>query len=214
MNKELHIIKNPDDQKMFQEIISFLEKVEAGMTPLQITEFVLNDIEFPTPYGKFQQAKTELKHRYSQLVDFYYQLKEKEIQIKIKEKEKEGQKNELRKDLLDLEIEKNYFQLTQIESELKRIISEARVFFNVYQGSKQLDELPPEECFKLEAENWAKKTLNTPTIFEERYGSAYLKKAIGEENYQQYKKIRQQGFGLLPREIFEVVEKNKQLKEK
>ena len=33
-----------------------------------------------------------------------------------------------------------------------------------------------------------------------------MKKVLGEGNYQKYKELRQKGFGLLPREIFEIKE--------
>jgi len=210
MNKALTIIENPEDKEMFQKVAEFLDKTNTGMTKIQIENFVLNDIEFPTEYGKFVQAQAELGLRFTQVVDYYYQIKEKEIQIKIKERDQKKETDELKKELLELQQEKLEIQLLALKKELKRVCQEARHFFAVYQKHPEFQNLTPEEAFKLEAENWAKKTMNMPTVFEERYGESYMKKALGDENYKKYKELRQKGFGLLPREMFEI----KQLKGK
>ncbi|MBT9175503.1 MAG: hypothetical protein DDT22_01182 [candidate division WS2 bacterium] len=211
MNKELkqlQIIEKKEDKEMIEEISSFLEKADKGMSLIQIENFVLNDIEFPTEYGKFVQARFELVHRFQQLTDLYYQIKETEIKIKIKERDTNKEKDELKKELLLLQQEKEEMKLFGFKNQLKRILKEARIFYQNYQKHPEFQKFTPEEEFKLEAENWARKTINMPTIFEERYGENYMKKALGEANYQKYKQLRQKGFGLLPREIFEV----KQLK--
>jgi len=210
MNKALEIIQDKEDKKMFQSIIDLIEKTYSGMTPIQIENFVLNDIEFPTPYGKFEQAKFELVSRYQQLVDLYYEIKEREIKIKQQERKIEKAKDDLEKELLELQKEKLEIQIVNLKRRLKTIIGEAKVFYRVYQEHPEFHKLTPEKAFQLEAENWARKTLNMPTIFEERYGKDYMIKALGEENYQKYLELRRKNFGLLPREMFEV----KQLKEK
>jgi len=209
MNKALSIIENSKDREMFKKIARLAKEHYTGMTKLQIENFVLNDIEFPTPYGKFVQASFELVARFHRIVDLYYQIKEKEVQIKIKERDIKKETDELKKELLKVQQEKLEMQLFGLKQELNKICKEARYFFNVYQRYPEFHNLTPEKAFKLEVENWAKKTLNMPTIFEERYGENYMKKALGEENYKKYKELRQKVMGLLPREIFEI----KQLKD-
>jgi uncharacterized protein YeaC (DUF1315 family) len=209
MNKVLSIIENPEDRKMFQKIAEFLDKTYTGMTQIQIENFVLNDVEFPTDYGKFVQAQRELSLRFSLVVDYYYQIKEKEVKIKMKKREMKKEKDELKKELIKIQIEKLEFQLFSLKKELKKICQEARFFYAIYEKHPEFHNLKPEEAFKLEALDWAKKTMNMPTIFEERYGENYMIKALGEENYKKYKELRQKSFGFLPREIFEV----KQLKD-
>lgn len=208
MNKELEIIENQDDKEMMTAVSSFLEKAAKGMSPIQIENFVLNDVEYPTDYGKFVQARFELASRFNQVIDAYYEIKEKEIQIEMKEREISNEKDDLRIKLLQLQKEKMEVQLEGMKNNLKKILSEARIFYEVYKKHPDFHDLTPEKEFELEAENWAKKTINMPTIFEERYGRDYMIKALGEENYKRYLEVRRQGFGLLPREIFEV----KQLK--
>ena len=202
MNKYLQIIEDPQDKKMCEKIIAFLERFDTALSPIQIENFVLNDIEFPTDYGKFEQAKLELSARFGLLIDAYYSIKEKEIEIKKLQRKRESEKDDLEKELLKLKEERTQLQLVNQKKELKRILKEARIFFQVYEKHPEFQELNAKEKFNLEAEQWAKKTLNMPTVFEERYGENYMKKALGEGAYQKFKELRQKGFGLLPREIF------------
>ena len=212
--KALEIIESQEDKKMFQEVIGFLEKHIFGMSPIQIQNFILNDIEFPTLYSKFEQSKFELSHRYHQLVDIYYEIKEKELKIQMKERDIKNEKDELKKKLLELQKEKLELQLLGQKKEVKKIIKEARVFYQIYQDQPELQNLTEKEILKLEAETWARKTLNLPTTFEERYGKNYMIKAIGEENYKKYLETRKKLFGLLPRELFEVKQLPSQEKNK
>jgi len=210
MNKYLEILKNAEDQEMFKKVASFLEEFSGGMSQIQIENFILNDVEFPTPYGKFQQAKFELLSRFQQLIDVYYDIRTKEIKIKQKERQIENSKDDLEKELFKIEKEKLEVQLLSTKNKVKTLVKEARIFFKTYQEHPEFHKLNPQEAFDLEAENWVKKTLNMPTIFEERYGKNYMVKALGEENYKKYLEVRRKGFGLLPREIFEI----KQLEDK
>jgi len=206
MNKYLQIIENPKDKELCEKIIELSKKFDTAMTPIQIENFVLNDIEFPTSYGKFIQCQLELTGRFGQIVEIYYQIKENEIKIRQKERKIAETQDDLEKELLELQREKLELRILGSKKELKKILREARLFFRFYEKHPEFQELTPEKAFQLDAEQWAKKTLNMPTVFEERYGENYMKKVLGEGNYQKYKELRQKGFGLLPREIFEIKE--------
>ena len=201
MNKYLQIIENPKDKELCEKVIELFKKFDTAITPIQIENFILNDIEFPTSYGKFTQCQLELASRFGQLIEIYYQIKENEIKIRQKERKIIETQDDLEKELLELQKEKLEMKILGSKRELKKILKEARVFFGFYEKHPEFQELSPEKTFQLEAEQWAKKTLNMPTVFEERYGEDYMKKALGEGAYQKLKELRQKGFGLLPREI-------------
>lgn len=211
MNKKYLQIIPEKDKAMVEKIAGLLEKFDTAMTPIQIHNFVLNEIEFPTDYAKFVQSKLELASRFDGLIKFYYDYKEIEVEIKKLERKLEQEKDDLERELLELRKEREEIKMLGIKRQLNSLLRETREFYLVYEKNKKFDKLPPEKKFELEAEGWAKKCLNTPTIFEERYGEGFMKKALGEANYQQYKELRQKGFGLLPREIFELkqLEKSK-----
>jgi len=204
MNKYLQIIENPKDKELCEKVIELFKRFDTAITPIQIENFILNDIEFPTSYGKFTQCQLELASRFGQLIEIYYQIKENEIKIRQKERKIIETQDDLEKELLELQKEKLEMKILGSKRELKKILKEARVFFGFYEKHPEFHELSPEKAFKLEAEQWAKKTLNMPTVFEERYGKDYMIKALGKENYQKFLELRRKGFGLLPREIFEI----------
>ena len=202
--KQLEIIENEKDRNRFQKIAEFSKRFHFGMSRIQIENFVLNDIEFPTPYGKFKQAIVELVHRLQNLTNLYYQIREKEIKIKMKEQAIIGEANPLKEDLLILQQEKLEIQLNALKMQVKTLLTEAQVFFEVYESYPQFHNLSSQEILELEKADWGKKTLNMPTVFEERYGERYMREVLGQENYAKYLEGRRRGFGLLPRELLKI----------
>lgn len=190
-----------EDKKIFNIIPQFLDD---SISKIQAFNFVLNDIEFPTPYAKFQQAKRELINRWSKLMDASYETRETEIKIKMKEREIENEKDDIKRELLELEKEKFHLKLSILKANITSVLKEARIFWEVYSKHPEFQNLSEEEAYKLELETWAQKTMNVPTIFEERYGKEYMKKVLGDENYIKYSELRKKLFGILPREIMEV----------
>lgn len=203
-SKALDIVESKEDKKMFQQVIGFLDKHVFSMSPLQVHNFVLNDIEYPTAFSKFEQAEFELASRYNQILDSYYQVREKQLRIEMKEKEIEKEKDELKKELLKLQKEKLELQLISQKTQVKKVVKEAKIFYKIYQSHPEFHHLTDKQVYKLQAEFWAKKTRNLPTVFEERYGRDYMVKALGQEDYRHFLEMRRKSFGLLPREIFEM----------
>ena len=199
--KQLEIIESAKDRSRFQKIAEFSKHFHFGVSRIQIENFVLNDVEFPTPYGKFKQAVIELVHRFGTLTDLYYQIREKEIKIKLEEELIINEANSLKRELFILEQEKLDTQLNSLKTQLKTLMTEAQIFFEVYEAHPEFHNLSPQEILDLEKVDWGEKTLNMPTVFEERYGQQYMEKVLGRDVYLQFLERRQQGFGLLPREL-------------
>ena len=202
MNKLTQIIDSQQDQKMVEQMSEMIQKLDTATSAIQIENFILNDIEFPTDYGKNIQAQQELSHRLNLLTDNYYQIKETELEIAKKEREKT--EDDLDKQILELQKEKLELKLVSQKNEVKKILKEARVFYSIYQKHPEFQDLTEEKKFELEAENWAKKTVNMPDIFYQRYGKNYLYKALGKETADNYLGLQRQTMGLLPRELIEV----------
>jgi hypothetical protein len=205
MNKQIiEIIDNQQDKNMVNKIIEMVSQFDTAATSIQIENFILNDIEYPTPYGKYVQTQHELSHRLNLLIDNYYQIKETELEIKKKEREINKTDDDLDKEILMLQKEKLELKLLNFTNEVKRILKETKIFYVFYKKHPEFQELSEERKFELEAENWAKKTLNMPDVFYQRYGKEYLYKALGKEAADEYLQIQRQAMGLLPRELLEV----------
>lgn len=197
--KYLDIIEGDKERDIIKEIAKI--DFDSSMTEIQINNFVLNDIEFPTEYGKFLQAKLELSSRFGQLTELYYDIKEQEIEIK-KLSHKIAEEDEFfDAQLLRIQRERSEIRLASMKKKVKTLLKEIAIFYRYY-NNPEFKDLTDEEAYKLEANQWARKTINMPTLFEERYGEEYMKKAIGEEEYNRYKEIRKAKLGILPREMF------------
>jgi hypothetical protein len=96
----------PEDAKIVKHISKFLDEFHKGYSPIQVYKFILNDVEFPTPYAKFQQAKLELINRYGRIVDEYFDIKELEIKCRMYEDKLGKEQDELRRELLGVKLEK------------------------------------------------------------------------------------------------------------
>ncbi|KKN31288.1 hypothetical protein LCGC14_0825530 [marine sediment metagenome] len=195
------ILENPKDKEIFKSIEGMLTKFYPGHTRIQIENFILNDVEYPTKYGKYQQTLHELFSRYNNLIDAYYRLKEAEISLKWREADAKNNPETEKGQLAAVEAEKLRFQIVSIKASLKHILKETHVFYEVYQDSKEFHKLTPEQEYKLEANQWAMKALNNPLVFEERYGGKFLEQAWGKDNYKKFVAARKKAVGDLHREI-------------
>lgn len=195
-----YIISDKESQ-LWGKVLTFLDSYKS-LSPIQVNNFILNDVEFPTDYAKYKQAQFELIARWGRFVDAKLEIKELETKIRLKEREIDNEDDELKKELLQIEKEKLIFQLLGKQRELKTINEEARLFWEVYEkGEKKFSNCSKEQIEELEREYWMAKTMNMPTVFEERYGDEYMRKILGEEIYSQYLEVRQKLLGLLPREL-------------
>jgi len=203
--KYLEILESQDDRRLFQAMADLMERFHSGITPIQIEHFVLNDVEFPTEYGKFEQVKAELVKRYGEIVFLYYEIKKAVIRAQLKGEEAESERHPLKRSLLELEKEEEEFKAQSARNRLRSILCEARTFIGIYDKHKAFDALPEAEREKLEAKQWAAKALNMPDVFEQRYGRDFMIKAIGEARYEAFLERRRRLLGVLPRELLDAL---------
>ncbi len=204
MNKRvLEIVEKQEDKRLLEKIDCLLDSLDTAFSPIQINSFILNDIEFPTMYGKFVQSQLELQTRLGNLQTLYFEIKEKQIKIKKTERDISNTEDVLDKDLLLLEKERLEAQIRGLKRQVKRIIKEARIFYSLCQECPEFFNLSEEQKFELEVKDWMKKTMNNPAVFEERYGPRYMAAILGEKRYNEYLQARRQALGVLPREMFE-----------
>lgn len=179
MQEIISILKdNQLDLKKLEESFDIkLNGVSTGMTQFQITHFVLNKQEFPTPFAQYLQSRAEIFLRVHTIIDSYYQYRECLSRIKLAEgriekilKEEHIAKiREAKTELQELEIEKNKFRMNSIENLVAEKIKETSVFYQVYREHKHFETDPEEEIRKAEEENWKIKSAYYPELTD-RYG--------------------------------------------
>jgi len=202
----LLMITGKAECEMVKGVQGMVRKFRTGHTAIQIQNFILNDVEYPTPYGKFQQAREEMSARYYRIVDTYFDIRETEIKIKMEQAKLPDTKGALEYELVELGIEKLQLQLQGKKAGLDVILREMGEFYKVYEGCPEFHNLTPEKEAELEAEQWARKAVNNPLVFIERYGDEFMKKAWGEKFYGESHALLQKNGMTLPRELIKVGE--------
>jgi len=199
-DKYLEFITDLKDKQMLSTIGEFMSKHRQRTTEIQIKSFLLNDVEFPTAYGKWQQAKVELGARYHNIVDIYFELKELDVKIRKAQRKLENETDEFEKELIEIQIEKLRLRYSSELNRLKTSIDEAKVFYEVYNTYPQFHNMTEEEEKQYEAEQWGRKALNMPFIFHERYGPEVLKMMWGEDMFKKYEELLEKNHMMLPRD--------------
>ncbi len=150
-----------------------LEKINLGMTELQINYFVLNRKEFTNDFALFKQAKFELYSRIQVLTDLYYEYKTTLAKDKLYIGEyKEASvtnyaNNDIKEGKLELiliKTERNNIKTINIRKQIQDKLKEANSFYKVYKKYKYIEELSEEEIKKLEEESWKIKTCYYPEL--------------------------------------------------
>jgi len=195
-------LQDPGDREMFAAVAQVMGGFPQGHSRLQIESFILNAIEYGTPYGRYQQACVELASRYWQLVDGHYELRKLEVQRRLLERQAAEQGDDLKRELLEIEAERLALRAEGRRQGLLTLAREARVFYEVYEAHPEFHELAEEERADLEAAQWAHKATQMPLVFEERYGPEFMRQALGDGLYEQFVAARRQAVGVLPRELF------------
>ena len=135
-----------EDKQMLLSVSKLISDIHKGHSDIQIKDFILNDIEYPTPYGKFMQVKMELVSRYSRLVDAHFDIKETEIKAKMKERDLLNSTDDLERQLLEVQLERLQVELHGKKSAFEGLLDETRRFFSIYASMSEFHNLTPDEA--------------------------------------------------------------------
>ena len=168
-NLKSHIGKY--EQGLLVGLESIAATIPSGTTDLQIKKFILNDIDFPTDFGKFRQAKLELFSRYEVLINAVFDYKKTEVEIEKLKAENEvlsdkfldtngaaGKVIQAELSLKEIEIQRKQFQLTQIEQLILVKIRESKAFYDVYYELDYFDKYDAESLALEDLVFWKNKS--------------------------------------------------------
>jgi len=120
-------------------------KSQVFRTRTEMEVSVLNDLKFPTPALKYWQSVREQNVMFEALVMLSYDYRKNIVEIKIKERDINKEKDELKKELIRIEIDKKIFISKTQEKTAKDRIRELKAW---------------SEIKEREAENMSKEDLN------------------------------------------------------
>ena len=109
----LNNLLDPDQVKRFKELTGELRdtwtKKQMFRTKTEMEFSVLNDAKYPTNAAKYWQSVREQNTHMENLMHLSFDYRKNEIKIRQKQKELEEEKDELKKELLKVELdEKTY----------------------------------------------------------------------------------------------------------
>jgi len=167
-------------REIMDHTLTYFEGLHFGMTEFQIKNFVVNKVEFPTPFSRWRQAKLELWGRYCGVMETHFSYRETVAKIELAKAriERLRTKKSMSSDgnimsiydakikLLKIKIERHYFSLAVTRKTVVDKLREMQAFFDVVQENEPLvtgDDKEEEKKF------WNEKMKKNRQIFRERY---------------------------------------------
>lgn len=75
--------ETPQDHEILLKSLEYFNDIDGGMTHFQITNFVLNDRDFPTYASKYFQARIEMFTRYTNILNAYYECQITDAEVEL-----------------------------------------------------------------------------------------------------------------------------------
>jgi hypothetical protein len=178
----LDLFKQDESKKSLTELMDDIKSVPMGMSEFQIDHFVLNGIEYPTDWAKFQQVKLQLHLGIQSLVDMSFQVQEAQARIELNGAEIEDLTlssasapnhtttiNNAKAKLKQISIEKNKFKIASIQYTAHEKLREILAFYAIFKSLKEFDRITSEQSAEMEEATWKLRAAYNPE-FRNRYG--------------------------------------------
>lgn len=106
------------------ELIDTLKKTQIHRTRTEMEVSVLNETKHPTPASKYWQSLREQGVMFEELCLLSFEYRKKIVEVKILERKAEKEEDDLERELLQIEIEKEKYILSAQERVAKARIRE------------------------------------------------------------------------------------------
>ena len=113
-------------KEMGGELAETFEKAQCFRTKTEMEVSVLNDLKFPTPSAKYWQSVREQNIMFTELVRLSYEYRRNLIEVEIKKRDIELETDDLKRQLLEIDLEEKMFARMQQEKIAKSRIEELR----------------------------------------------------------------------------------------
>lgn len=114
-----------------QELKETFLKAQVFRTRTEMEISILNDIKHPTPSSKYWQATREQDVMFNELVMLSYNYRKALIKMKLKKEKMDKEEHPLKKELIQVDIEKAMFMLKNQEKIAKERIRELQAWSEI-----------------------------------------------------------------------------------
>ncbi len=144
------ILSIPDIKELKElepELQETFLKSQVFRTRTEMEISVLNDIKFPTPASKYWQAVREQNVMLTELIELSYEYRKKIIQQQMLERDLVNETDELKQELIKIDLERNLFHLAQMQKVAKARIREIQNWSEIkaresqYMTEKELEDV-------------------------------------------------------------------------
>ena len=113
-------------KELTNELRDTFIKTQVFRTRTEMEVSVLNDIKFPTPALKYWQSMREQNVMFTELVLLSYDYRENLIRLKILQREFEQEKDDLKRELLKVDLDRKMFVSKEQERTAKARVRELK----------------------------------------------------------------------------------------
>lgn len=110
--------------RLKNELVHTLKKTQIHRTRTEMEVSVLNETKFPTPASKYWQSLREQGVMFEELILLSFEYRKKQVEVKILKRQFDSEEDDLEKELLKIEIEKEQYIMSAQERVAKARIRE------------------------------------------------------------------------------------------
>lgn len=160
--------------ELMEQTESYFETLHFGMSEFQIRRFLLNPIDFPTPFSRWRQAKLELWTRFCNIMEDHFQFRELHAKIELNRARidnyisKGDDISKAKAKLCEIRISRYAFQLSTMKKMVTEKLREMQTFYDAIREEEpnvSKDEQKEDEEF------WNEKMKQDPVTFKQRYST-------------------------------------------
>ena len=137
LDKILDIKDVEEFRKLIPELKDTWVKKQIFRTETEMRISVLNDGRHPTKAAKYWQCVREQNVFFENLMDLSFDARKNDVEIKQKQKELEEETNELKKELIQIELDQKYYRRANLELTAKDRMREIEHWSRI---KKELDD--------------------------------------------------------------------------
>tara|TARA_R100000656_G_scaffold78385_1_gene57677 strand:+ start:285 stop:968 length:684 start_codon:yes stop_codon:yes gene_type:complete len=137
LDKILDIKDVEEFRKLIPELKDTWVKKQIFRTETEMRISVLNDGRHPTKAAKYWQCVREQNVFFENLMDLSFDARKNDVEIKQQQKELEEEKDELKKELIQIELDQKYYRRANLELTAKDRMREIEHWSRI---KKELDD--------------------------------------------------------------------------
>jgi hypothetical protein len=170
-----------DLKKLSDELQETFVKTQIHRTRTEMEVSVLNSIKFPTPSLKYWQSMREQNVMFTELIMLSFEYRKNTVEMMVLQRDISTEEDELKKQLLQIELEKKMFIGKQQERVAKARIREIKDWSNIKEReAQQMSKEDLEEVDNSQLIGYTKRWINQSIMMGSNGSPAERQNLLGQ----------------------------------